>query len=160
MAVSTLNKEPFHRRAASGARWRVVAISLAVLAAIGVLGLRSCDANAAPAELDSSNKIFGVTKESSGAVTVALTPRRHADGQLFVDIAVNTHTVNDLDKYDLKTMVTLEVHGHGVAPTSAPLLRGHHNSGQLVFPLAAMPGSFAIKIRGLDQPAMRVLSWP
>jgi len=104
--------------------------------------------------------VLGVKKESAGAATVALTPKKFADGQLVVDIQVNTHTVNDLDKYDLTKIVSLEAAGQKVAPKSAPKLRGHHNSGQLVFPLPSLPKTFSIKINGLDQPAERVLSWP
>jgi hypothetical protein len=104
--------------------------------------------------------VLGVKKESAGAATVAMTPKKFADGQLVVDIQVNTHTVNDLDKYDLTKIVSLEAPGQKVAPKSAPKLRGHHTSGQLVFPLASLPKAFAIKIQGLDQPAERVLSWP
>jgi len=113
-----------------------------------------------PVGLENSSKIFGVTKESAGAVTVTLTPKKHVEGQLFVEIAVTTHTINDLEKYDLKKIATLDFTEQSIAPTSAPALRGHHNSGQLVFPLAAMPGAFAIKLHGLDQPVLRVLSWP
>jgi hypothetical protein len=103
---------------------------------------------------------LGVTKETTGAVMIALTPKQFSDGKLVVDMQVTTHTINDLDKYDLTKVVSLEAGGQKVAPTSAPKLHGHHNSGQLVFPLAALPKAFSIKIEGLDQPALRVLSWP
>jgi hypothetical protein len=104
--------------------------------------------------------ILGVTKESNGAVMIELTPESFRQGRLEVGIKVTTHTVNDLDKYDLKKITTLEFTGQVIHPTSAPALKGHHTSGKLVFPLEALPKGFAIKIRGLDKPELRVLSWP
>jgi len=56
-------------------------------------------------------------------------------------------------------IVYLEVGGKTIAPTSAPKLRGHHSAGQLVFPLPVLPDAFSIKIKGLDKPALRTLSW-
>ena len=90
---------------------------------------------------------------------VELTPEKYDKGRLTVSIRVNTHTVNDLDKYDLKAITKLEFDGKKVAPTSAPKLRGHHNSGELVFPLQSLPKAFTIKIENLDQ-KLRVFAWP
>lgn len=106
-----------------------------------------------------SGGILGTTKLSGGAVSVELTPASFADGRLVVDIRVNTHTVNDLDKYDLKSITTLETAGESVAPVSAPKLAGHHNSGELEFPLRALPDSMTITIQGLDEPATRIFLW-
>jgi hypothetical protein len=147
-------------RKANHAASRVAARALLASAVITSAGLAIGLADTSPAERDNATRVIGVTKESAGAVTVTLTPRRHAEGQLFVDIAVSTHTVNDLDKYDVKKIVSLELDGKSIAPTSAPSLRGHHSRGQLVFPLETVPPAFAIEIRGLDEPALRVLSWP
>jgi hypothetical protein len=126
--------------------------------AFAILGMVSCGRSNSAAAAD--GKILGMTKESSGAVTMALTPKKFADGQLFVDMQVTTHTINDLDKYDLTKIVSLEFDGQKIAPASAPKLRGHHSSGQLSFRIQALPKSFAIKIQGLDRPAERVMSWP
>ena len=139
-------------RRETNALWRVTASALAILAVVSCSGLNSAAA--------ADGKILGVTKESAGAATVALTPKKFADGQLLVDMQATTHTLNDLDKYDLTKIVSLEFDGQKVAPALAPKLRGHHSSGQLTFPVKALPKSFAIKIQGLDQPAERVLSWP
>jgi hypothetical protein len=132
-------------------------IAVGCLAAFAVFALlaSACQNSVIAAE----GGVLGVTKESAGAATVAMTPKKFAGGQLVVDIQVNTHTVN-LDKYDLTKIVSLEAAGQKVAPKSAPKLRGHHTSGQLVFPLPSLPKAFSIKIQGLDQPAERVLSWP
>jgi hypothetical protein len=138
---------------------RVAARALLASTVITGAGLASGLADASSAELDDP-AIFGVTKESAGPVTVTLTPRTHAEGRLFIDIAVNTHSVNDLDKHDVKKIVSLELDGKSIAPASVPSLRGHHSRGQLVFPLETVPRAFAIVIRGLDEPALRVLTWP
>ncbi len=148
-----------NRRRMASASWRVAASALFAFAVVAGASLVSALADAPPS-VHTEGQILGVTKESAGAVTVTLTPRRYAGGELFVDLGVKTHTVNDLERYDLKKIVSLDFDGKSIRPTSAPRLRGHHNSGQLVFPLTVLPGSFAIKIRGLDQPALRVLSWP
>jgi hypothetical protein len=105
-------------------------------------------------------QIFGVTRESVGAVTVTLTPKRHSEGRLWVDIAVNAQMVSRLEKYDLKKIVTLIFADQTIAPIAAPKLRGRYSSGQLVFPLVAIPRSFTIKIYGLEQPSLRIFSWP
>ena len=143
------------RMGSSWGWWRAGLSALAVLAVVASLGCtRMGTASAA------EGGILGVTKESPGAASIALTPKQVADGKLFVDIQVTTHTINDLDKYDLTKVVSLEAGGQKVAPSSAPKLHGHHNSGQLAFPLAALPKSFSIKFEGFDQPARRVMSWP
>jgi hypothetical protein len=101
-----------------------------------------------------------VTRESVGAVTVTLTPRRHGEGRLWVDITVNAQIVSRLEKYDLKKIAALMFADQTIAPIAAPKLRGRHTSGQLVFPLVAIPRSFTIRIYGLEQPSLRIFSWP
>ena len=104
--------------------------------------------------------ILGVTRESPGEVTVVLTPETFGDARLTVFIAINTHSVDDLDRYDLTRITTLELPSGSVSPVAAPRLSGHHNSGELAFPVEALPDSLAIVIRGLDDPAERVFTWP
>jgi hypothetical protein len=130
--------------------------AMAVLLALAAGG----HAGDAPAADSSGKRIFGQTRESEGAVTVALTPEKHDKGRLSVRIEVNTHTVNDLGKLDLKKIATLRFDGETIAPESAPKLGGHHTSGKLVFPVAEMPRSFSIAIRGMDEPDVREFSWP
>lgn len=125
------------------------------LGIIGVVVALSSLRAAAPAD-----GILGVTRVSEGPATVALTPKEHVDGRLVVEIAVNTHTVDDLDRYDLTAITTLDAAGAAVAPVSAPELAGHHNSGELVFPLESLPDALTIVIRGLDEPGNRVFTWP
>ena len=141
-----------------------VAIAAAALVALLSLATWGADASTRSndlARLDTTalGAILGVTRISEGRVTVELTPEKHAKGRLTVSIRVNTHSVNDLDKYDLKAITRLEFDGKKLAPSSAPKLRGHHNAGELVFPLQALPTAFTIKIENLDQ-RLRVFSWP
>lgn len=104
--------------------------------------------------------VLDVTRESGGVVMVTLTPREFTDGQLTVEIGVTTHTVNDLDQYDLSRIITLDTGGEKIAPVSVPQLAGHHNTGELVFPLGKMPDSFSIEIRDLHEPGIRTFAWP
>jgi len=120
----------------------------------------AAEVNDPPAATGKGGAILGVAKESAGAVTVTLAPQRLREGQLQVEMHVNTHTVSDLAKYDLLKLTTLEFEGKSISPSTAPRLEGHHNSGNLLFPLEALPKAFSIKIRGLDKPELRVLSWP
>jgi hypothetical protein len=121
-------------RGSGRASWSVVAggVFLALALAADPAGGLS---RAFPAGVDRGGPVIGVTKESAGAVMVALTPTKFTDQRLVVEIAVTTHTVNDLDRYDLKKIIALTIDGRSIAPSSAPGLRGHHNRGQLVFPL-------------------------
>ena len=77
--------------------------------------------------------IFGVTKQSKGEVIVELTPEKFVEGRLFATISVSTHNVDDLHKYDLKEITTLELGDQNIKPVSAPNLRGHHSKDKLVF---------------------------
>lgn len=104
--------------------------------------------------------VIGVTKENTGTVFLDLTPKKFKDGKLFVKIGVNTHSVNNLNEYDLKKITTLEVDGKTYHPTSAPSLGGHHSRGELVFELSAMPKKMTIKIENLNNVALREFKWP
>lgn len=135
----------------------VWAVPTAALIVVGVLAFVEPSSSSATA---AQTQVFGVTRESGGAVMVSLTPKEFTDGRLVVAMGVTTHTVNDLDRYDLTKIVTLKAAGKEIAPVSAPQLEGHHNAGDLVFPLNEMPDSFAIEIRDLNTPGVRRFSWP
>lgn len=94
----------------------------------------------------------------SGDVSIDLTPHKINNGQLEVDIAVNTHSV-DLNQFDLKEITTLEFDDKSINPASAPILRGHHNSGTLVFEVSEDIDSFTIKIMGIPKVEERVFEW-
>jgi hypothetical protein len=95
---------------------------------------------------------------SPGSVSVDLTPHAVSNGQLKVDISVNTHSVS-LDKIDLKKVTTLEYKGKSINPTSAPGLNGHHSSGELVFDVGEGIESFTIKINGIPKVENRIFTW-
>ena len=98
------------------------------------------------------------TKTSEGEVTVDLTPKEFNGGKFYVDIGVNTHSV-DLNGFDLKELVKLDVNGEVIKPISAPELNGHHNSGTLVFEVEDKPKNFVIKIKGLPDTNERIFEW-
>ena len=95
---------------------------------------------------------------SSGEVAVDLKPHKVSNGQLQVDIGVNTHSVS-LEGFDLKEITTLEFSGKTIKPTSVPRLSGHHNSGTLVFDVGENIESFTIKIIGIPKVEERVFTW-
>lgn len=144
------------RRPTRGALQYWVGGSLVLLVLV-LLGLAS---RTAVASGDAGGKILGVTRSDTGVVSVELTPTKLEGGNLVVDMRVTTHTVYDLDKYDLTKITTLEHDGTSVVPTSAPKLEGHHSAGELVFPMTKLPDAFTIKIDGLNKPGVRVFSWP
>ena len=99
------------------------------------------------------------TKTSESTVTIDLTPKEFKDGKLYVDIGVNTHTV-DLSTFDLKELTTLELGDNSIKPGSALSLTGHHNSGTLIFSMEEEPEEFIIKIKGVPKIEERVFRWP
>ena len=94
----------------------------------------------------------------SGDVSVELTPHEVSNGQLEVDIAVNTHSVT-LSEFDLKEITTLEYDKKSIKPLSAPSLGGHHASGTLVFEVGKQVDEFKITIRGIPKVEERVFEW-
>jgi len=99
------------------------------------------------------------TASSSGEVMVDLTPKDYEEGKLFVEIGVNTHTVNNLDSYDLKEITSLNYRDDVYFPLQALSLSGHHNNGQLVFEIPEKPDHFTILIEDLHDPGNREFSW-
>jgi hypothetical protein len=93
-----------------------------------------------------------------GDVLVELTSHRVTNGQLEVDIAVNTHSVN-LAQFDLKEITTLEFNEQTQKPISAPTLAGHHASGTLIFETGEYIDSFTIKIEGIPKIEERIFAW-
>lgn len=107
-----------------------------------------------------ASRFFGQTRESKGAVSIELTPERFVGGKLAVAVRTTTHSVDDLAKYDLRKLTTLEAQGSVVHPDVAPALAGHHTTGEMTFPLAGLPEAMTIEIRGLHEPAVRQFRWP
>lgn len=105
---------------------------------------------------DFDSKSTGTT--SSGDVSIELTPHEVSNGQLEVDIAVNTHSV-DLTEFDLIQITTLEFEEKIIKPISGPQLKGHHSSGTMVFNVENSLESFTIKISGIPKVDERVFTW-
>ncbi len=98
------------------------------------------------------------TQESSGEVTLALTPSWR-DGTLLIALTANTHSV-DLSQINLGTQVRLLIGDTALAPTETGSLDGHHTTARLVFPLAERPDVFTIEINDVPDVAQRTLTWP
>lgn len=95
---------------------------------------------------------------SEGQVTLEVRPR-WAGGELVLEIAANTHSV-DLSTVDLKDAVRLVVDGRELEPDGATSLGGHHGVARVSFALIATPPpAFAVRIRGVPDVAERTLTW-
>lgn len=105
-------------------------------------------------------KVFGMTKTQGEEVVVDLTPEKFKKGKLSIKIMISTHSVDDLQKYNLKEITALEFGDQKLKPISVPRLGGHHNQGRLVFELAELPEQFSIKISGLNLPEDSTFDWP
>lgn len=101
-----------------------------------------------------------LSRTSEGEVSVELLPKEYKEGKFIVGIGVNTHTVGDLDQYNLQEIITLITKGKSYKPISTPSLSGHHNSGELVFELPQEPTEYQITIVGLDAVPTRNFNWP
>ena len=93
-----------------------------------------------------------------GDVSIMLKPKQITPESLVVEFSAATHSV-DLSRFDLKKITTLEADGAVMLPSSAPLLRGHHVSGDLVFAATRKMEGFTIKIKGIPQVEERVFAW-
>ncbi len=99
------------------------------------------------------------TKSSPGEVMVDLTPTAFENGKLRVDMTVTTHSVNDLNTYDLTKITRLTANGKEYRPITAPTLAGHHATGELGFQLEQLPPEFTITIENLHDPGTREFVW-
>jgi len=98
----------------------------------------------------------GTTEE--GDTAIELTPHEIESGRLSVDFSSNTHSV-DLSDVNLKQAITLNFNGKEIKPITAPTLKGHHNSGTLVFPVDANLNTFSITITGIPKIQERIFEW-
>ncbi|MBI2141969.1 hypothetical protein HYU15_00590 [Candidatus Woesearchaeota archaeon] len=98
-----------------------------------------------------------------GDVLIEISPGEIRNGVLAADVLVNTHSV-DLSQFDLADLSTLRYKGKSLKPVSAPVLSGHHSSGEMVFDLggdadSVNAGGFAITIKGIPAVDERVFEW-
>jgi hypothetical protein len=107
-----------------------------------------------------SDTIFGVQKSSPGEVAVTLKPLEYKNKQLIVYMTVDTYSIEDLDKYNLKEIINLKNGSMDIKPTEVPVLSEHHNIGKLYFPMERLPKKIKISITNLNKPGVRSFSWP
>lgn len=93
-----------------------------------------------------------------GEVSIELTPREIINGNLYVDLAVNTHSI-DLTQFNLMELTILEKEGSVISPIEVPQLNGHHSSGQLVFEIGNNIEQFKIVIRNIPKIEERIFEW-
>ena len=98
------------------------------------------------------------TITSEGEVTIDITPMEFDDGKFYFDINLNTHSV-ELSSYDLYQLIKIQVDEKNTAPSSAPKLSGHHNSGTLIFDVGIEPKSFRIIINNIPDIEERTFQW-
>ncbi len=127
---------------------RLLLIVPIIIAAIAIAGCSS------------STELQLGTKNSPGIVTVDLTPVRYDDGALIIEMAVNTHIVDGLDRYDLREIVALEANGKHYTPVNVFPLRGHHSYGEVEFGVGKLPDEFTITIDNLHDEGVREFRWP
>lgn len=97
-------------------------------------------------------------QSSESVVAIDLTPKEFENGKLYVDISVNTHSI-DLTQFDLTKLVKLEYASNSIFPESAPKLSGHHTSGTLIFDTGKELKSFKIIVKGIPDIKERIFEW-
>jgi len=98
------------------------------------------------------------TQTSESSVSIDVTPKSFDGENLIVEIGVNTHTI-ELNQFNLKELVTLEMEGKTFSPVTAPQLTGHHSKGQLVFATEKKPKTFTLTIKDIPDIPVRTLTW-
>jgi hypothetical protein len=93
-----------------------------------------------------------------GDVAIELIPQKITSDELVLSISMNTHSV-ELDAFNLLEMSTLHYNSKIVQPVDAPKLRGHHVSGELVFPLDQKVSQFSVSIENIPLVGKRIFSW-
>ena len=136
---------------------------LAIVFGIVIYTIYSLTAGSAaiPEETKNLNTAFATVTSGNtetGNVQIDLTPVGYQNGQLNVDIAANTHSV-DLGQYDLTKITVLEYSGKKIMPVSAPELQGHHTSGTIIFNVGENINKFKIIISGIPNVQERIFEW-
>ena len=132
--------------------------NLLIAAALSLLAPALSDLAAQEAAAPAGADTTYATQESSGEVTLTVTPRWR-DGALVVEVRANTHSVA-LSDIDLESQVRLRVADTVLAPTEAGTLDGHHATAELIFQLRNRPSQFTIEIAGVPDVTQRTLRWP
>ncbi len=98
-----------------------------------------------------------------GNIRLELSPEGFENDAFKVRFFANAHDLI-LDTYDLALMTTLEYENRLLKPLRFDRMKGHHDSGLMVFDLGILhnPDSlttFSITVRGLPKEETRVFSW-
>ena len=98
-----------------------------------------------------------------GNVRLELSPEGFENDTFKVRFFANAHDLT-LDTYDLAQMTTLKYENRLLKPLRSDRMKGHHDSGLMVFDLGILhnPDSlttFSITVRGLPKEETRVFSW-
>jgi hypothetical protein len=98
-----------------------------------------------------------------GNIRLELSPEGFENNAFKVRFFANAHDLI-LDTYDLALMTTLEYENRLLKPLRFDRMKGHHDSGLMVFDLGILhnPDSlttFSITVRGLPKEETRVFSW-
>lgn len=99
------------------------------------------------------------TRVDKGAIEISLTPKGVVDGRFRIAVSVNTHS-GDLRALDLRHNAILHVGASMYQPMREVKLSGHHGTGELEFPLTAVPDAFEIEIHNVATGSSRVFRWP
>jgi hypothetical protein len=98
-----------------------------------------------------------------GNIRLELSPEGFENDAFKVRFFANAHDLI-LGTYDLALMTTLEYENRLLKPLRSDRMKGHHDSGLMVFDLGILhnPDSlttFSITVRGLPKEETRVFSW-
>ena len=98
-----------------------------------------------------------------GNIRLELSPEGFENDAFKVRFFANAHDLI-LDTYDLALMTTLEYENRLLKPLRSDRMKGHHDSGLMVFDLGILhnPDSmttFSITVRGLPKEETRVFCW-
>ncbi len=125
---------------------KILIIIMLVILVSGVL-LGALKFNTNNKEKTPSFRTFAFQSIGDGAVTISLSPRSYNNGELLVDMSVDTHSV-DLSQFNIVEIVTLEYNKNLIKPISAPNLQGHHTSGTVIFQIDISPTNYKFIIEG------------
>ena len=123
-----------------------------------VLVLMACSPRKTIPETQQISQSSAETVSSTGQVSIDLTNKGYHNGQLHMDISMNTHSV-DMSSLNLKELVTLDINGKSYKPIEVPTLAGHHNSGTLVFEVSEEPKSFTVTIKDVPDVPKRTFKF-
>ena len=110
------------------------------------------------AKINNANNVNFESKSSESTITLSLTPKKFENNKFYVDINVDTHSI-DLNQFDLEKLITLDINGDNINPITTTKLSGHHSSGTLIFEVDVEPKNFVIIARDFPDIPIRTFEW-